>query len=446
MVSLYCTILTLLYILGALLGKRDICSPRFLFNAYAWLKNVPYFWQIGNTYGDALCFKYFIIKVIGWMMVNVGISFYQKYFSRKWEYYTDESSTPAKDSSLVKYSIVAWGLFIVGFIMKAYIVVRIGGINYVLSHLQGRGTMLADFGYLNTFSTYFVNSAVLSAEYFMCKTGRKGSRISFLIITALSALTLIVFGARKPVLMMFVRIFICYHYLKHYYRLRDLFRPKTIAAILLLVLFMLMMPMLRYYENSNIYLTPGAWVDQSLDSVNSIFREFSYLTGDMYTFENFDLSNYWGGKVYLNIFTQWIPRSLFPNKPPMDDGMYLYNMMRGVSVTQNMPTVSLPYQTSVPFTLEGSLYVNFGWLGVILGCLFVGMLYQYVYKVMNECDYNIMTIFIYQTIIFEFTPSVLHTTSPLIAIAFMAIITVPLLHIRIKKRLRYPRGNTYVNT
>ena len=194
--------------------------------------------------------------------------------------------------------------------------------------------------------------------------------------------------------------------------------------------------MLRYYENSNIYLTPKVWAEESLNSIDNIFREFSYLTGDMYIFGHFNFSNYWGGRVYLNIFTQWIPRSLFPNKPPMDDGMYLLNMMRGVSVSPNMSTSQLLYQTSVPFTMEGALYANFGWLGLIIGCFLVGVFYEYVYKVMKDCDYNILSIFIYQTVIFEFVPSVLHTVSPFIGILFMTIITVPVLHIRIKRGLK----------
>ena len=197
-----------------------------------------------------------------------------------------------------------------------------------------------------------------------------------------------------------------------------------------------MVPMLRYYENATIYLSPSLWAKEALGNVNTIFREFSYLTGDMYTFEHFNLSNYWLGKEYLNIFVQWIPRSLYPGKPPMDDGMYLYNMMQGVAVTPNMATADLPFQTSVPFTLESSLFVNFGWVGVFMGCFLVGMLYQYVFRILNETQYNILTIFIYQTVIFEFVPSVLHTVSPLIGITFTAIIIVPLLHIRIRRKQR----------
>lgn len=436
MIQLYCVILTAAYFGAAFKGREDICSPRFLFNAYAWLKNVPYFWQIGSNYDAALCRKYFLIKMLGWAMVNLGITLYQKYCVGKWQYYSIDASNLKQGHGISRYGMVSWLLCLAGLALKTYIVMQAGGLQYVLSHLQGRGAMLSNFGYANTFSTYFINSAVLCSEYYMCKTGRKSSKLSFLIITALSGLSLVVFGARKPVLMLFVRIFICYHYCKRRFRGKDLFKPKTLVAVVAIVLFMLMLPMLRYYENATIYLSPSLWVKEALGSVDTIFREFSYLTGDMYTFEHFNLSNYWLGKEYLNIFVQWIPRSLYPGKPPMDDGMYLYNMMQGVAVTPNMATADLPLQTSVPFTLESSLFVNFGWMGVFVGCFLVGMLYQHVFRILNETQYNILTIFIYQTVIFEFVPSVLHTVSPLIGITFTALIIVPLLHIRIRRKRR----------
>ena len=94
--------------------------------------------------------------------------------------------------------------------------------------------------------------------------------------------------------------------------------------------------------------------------------------------------------------------------------MYLLNMMYGEKVTPNMATADLYFQTSVPFTLESSLYSNFGLLGIIIGCLLVGIFYQYVYKVLTACYCPIVMILIYQEIIFVFVPSVLHATSAII--------------------------------
>ncbi len=72
------------------------------------------------------------------------------------------------------------------------------------------------------------------------------------------------------------------------------------------------------------------------------------MTGDMFVFDHFKTADLWYGKSYANFFVQWIPSSLFPNKPPMDDGMYLYNMIRGLQVLPNTPTRELLHQPSIP--------------------------------------------------------------------------------------------------
>lgn len=434
MVVLFGLILSILYFGVALSGRRDIFSPRFIFNVYAWLKNVPYFMQIGNRYSEDVIIKYFIIKLIGFIMVNLGISVYEKHFAWKWRYdYRDIVDGRGKNA-ILRFYYAGWLCLIVGFGLKFQIIQGAGGLSYVLQHLQSRGVLLAGSGYSNTFSNYLLNCSVLCMGYYYYKTkkGKYSLIISVIVATAL----LLVFGARKPVMMLWVKILMCYHYCKKEIRLRDVFKPKYLSLIVIVFLLMLMIPMLRYTENSKVYQNPVLWVQAALDNANTIFREFSYLTGDMYCFEHFNISNCWWGQVYLNILVQWIPRSIFPAKPPMDDGMYLYNLMQGVKVTPNMPTESLLYQTSVPFTMEGALYANFSYIGIIIGCFAIGILYAYVYKVLIQTRANVFMIMIYQAVIFEFVPSVLHTVSPLICIIFTGIIMVPLLHIKIKKSLK----------
>lgn len=433
MIFIYCSLLTLCYLLAAFSARRDLFSPRFIFNAYAWLKNVPYFFEVGNTYDESLQLRYFLYKLIAWLMVNIGISFYKKFLSRKYKYiYKDLSGS---NGGLKKSYYIGIALFLVGSAMRVYVLSRAGGIGYVLSHLQVRRTLLSGLSYYSTISSIVLTCSVLVLEYYMCKTRTIGSKVVFIIALIMSCMFLLVFGARKPVLMLLLKVLMCYHYCKRTIRLRDLIKPRYIILGVIVIFLMVMIPMLRYSQNSNIYLAPALWIRTGANAVNSIFHEFSYLSGDMFVFDHFHYSEKWLGESYLNIFVQWIPSSIYHGKPPMDDGMYLYNMMQGFTVTPRMASNILPYQTSIPFTMEGALYSNFGLLGIILGSFFIGIFYQYIYKVTSDCGFSFYMLQIYQVIIFEYVPSVLHTTSPIISFVFVSIIMIPLFHIRIKKRL-----------
>lgn len=434
MAIFYGLILTLLYFSQALRSKNDIFSPRFIFNVYAWIKNVPYFLQIGDNYDDIVIFKYFIFKVIGMLMVNAGITFYERHRSMSIQYvYSDRI---LEEGNYKRLYYVAILLFIIGASIRIYIVMQSGGLFYVLSHLQSRGTLLAGYGYINTFSDKFLNISVILCEFYYFTNKERHGKYTLFFLTISTIALLFVFGARKPVLMFLVRMAICYHYVYQAIDLRDFFRPKSIVAFVSVVLFMIMVPMLRYKDTAKIFMNPLEWVSMAVDNINSIFREFSYLTGDMYVFEKFNINNYWLGAVYKNIIYQWIPSSIMPDKPPMDDGMYLYNMMKGIEVVPGMATKAMLHQTSVPFTMEGALYINFGILGIVIFSFLIGMFYQYVFKVFQDTKCCVYMIIVYQTIIFEFVPSVLHITSPLISIIVTSIVLFPLLGIKIKRYRR----------
>ena len=74
MVSLYSILLSLCYFVGAYIGRKDIFSPRFIFNVFAWLKNIPYavdYIRINNITDENID-SYFLFKFISFICVNVG--------------------------------------------------------------------------------------------------------------------------------------------------------------------------------------------------------------------------------------------------------------------------------------------------------------------------------------------------------------------------------------
>lgn len=405
-------------------------SPRFIYNVFAWVKNVPYFWEAGTEYAPELVMKYFFIKLLSCFLVNWGMSFYER---RKAPYVRYHFYQQKQSDSYLPYYRIGVFLFILGFAIKMYSFYRAGGIYYIVTHFQNRRTLMAGLHYQELFANTFLTCSALCTEIYSLYTKTKKSKFVFFFIFLMTFACLALFGARKPSIMFLVQVTLCYHFCYKQITFRSLFKPSSMLAILFLVFFIVMMPLLRQSSSEAYFDDPSELIEDTAGNVDNLFREFSYLSGDMYVLEHFNFNNMWAGRSYLNILVQWIPRSLYPQKPPMDDGMYLYNMMCGVHVTPNQSTESLYYQSSIPFTLEGALFSNFGWFGILFGCFLIGILYQWLYKILKDCQDPLLMVFIYQEVILVFVPSVLHTTSTLIAIGVYSIVLVPLFKIRIRR-------------
>ncbi|MGI8839001.1 MAG: hypothetical protein ACR2H4_20540 [Pyrinomonadaceae bacterium] len=85
---------------------------------------------------------------------------------------------------------------------------------------------------------------------------------------------------------------------------------------------------------------------------------------------------YWNGETYTTIFTGFIPRFLWPDKPQKTLGQdfgHRYNILDDHD-----------FATSWNFPQLVELYANFGWLGIILGMPFIGLLYRVLYNVFNH--------------------------------------------------------------
>lgn len=411
MVSTYSILLSLCYFWGAYIGRKDIFSPRFIFNMFAWLKNIPYVidYISANRISDDTVESYFFFKFISFICVNIGITIYERNSTNiKYVY---QENKQRDNSAYLRTGII---VSIIGFAVKIKTILEGGGVFYILSHIQARKELMAGQYYNELFANSLLTCGVLLTLLCYLKKKNKKHLYIFIFIFAITTFGLIVFGARRPAMMLLLQVIMLYHFISSKIKIYSIFKIKSLITIFAIALFVLLMPMLRSGSETDYINNPTKWVEGAVDNANTLFREFSYCDGDLFAFNYFKTHDYWYGASYLNIPLQVIPRSIYPQKPPMDDGMYLLNMMYGEKVTPNMATADLYFQTSVPFTLESSLYSNFGLLGIIIGCLLVGIFYQYVYNVLTSCYCPIVMILIYQEIIFVFVPSVLHATSAII--------------------------------
>jgi len=82
---------------------------------------------------------------------------------------------------------------------------------------------------------------------------------------------------------------------------------------------------------------------------------------------------YWGGASYYRLLFAPIPRILYPEKPDYMEGNILAHQYEMIA-TDN-------HTTSVNLTQLTEFYGNFGPIGVIVGCLLLGI----IYRTINDC-------------------------------------------------------------
>lgn len=425
---IYAIFLSLCYLWGMNKGRNDLFSARFLFNAFAWVKNIPGTLSYEGFLTEEMIENYFFYKFLAFAFINLGITLYEQSRHRIYTY------TERRVSSDKTYLRIALVLFAIGMTMKMSIVSNAGGLGYILSHIQARKSMLAGQHYNQVISSALLTCSVLFSQFYYVKMRQKSAMYIFWLIFTITMLTSVVFGARKPALMLLLQVLMFNHFINKKYTLKNLLSFRVLAIVASISMFMVMMPMLRGSSETDLVMNPLVWVKEASNSILSVLDEFSYCSGDFFVFDYFANHDLWNGQTYLNMFVQWIPSSIYPDKPPMDDGMYLWNMMNGYVVTPTTPTKDLALDSSIPFTMEGALFSNFGVLGICIGSLIIGLLYQKMYKILKDTNCPIVILIIYQNIMFVFVPSVLHTTSVILQCALIALIIYPITRFKIRKR------------
>ena len=122
----------------------------------------------------------------------------------------------------------------------------------------------------------------------------------------------------------------------------------------------------------------------------------------------------------MNLFVAAIPSSIYLNKPCVDDGVYLCNIMYGYSVSPNAGRHDLVETYSMPFTTPSCMYANFGFIGIIAGGIILGIIYRRIYSLLKK-NKNPFTILLYLTVIYQLELSTLSISQALIPIVFCGV-------------------------
>jgi hypothetical protein len=206
-------------------------------------------------------------------------------------------------------------------------------------------------------------------------------------------LTLIVggaflFGWKGSIVLVFAIPIIAYHYLRQRLCIRRLLLIATIGSLVLIFVFF---PSITYYRVIVGEMGKPGSVGELLSHMGIVYdtlREYSwseFLQASLAPFMNRihgidslsmilrstpNIVSYQMGVWYGHLFTVWIPRVVWEEKPILDVGRWFaINFF-------NQPPCS---PSAIVITNIGDFYVNFGILGVMIGMFFLGIVYKTLY-------------------------------------------------------------------
>ncbi|MDO9005988.1 MAG: hypothetical protein Q7V20_21295 [Aquabacterium sp.] len=285
-------------------------------------------------------------------------------------------------------------VFALGLVAYVAFLTIIGGLFALWAELHLRSVKNAGLGYLQTFFMMAIQIGATSMLYISFKYDRTGRSI---IIILLSAFVLGSIGARGPVLTFLLSILLLYHF--KIKKFQKLISPQLVALSLFVPIFVV--AMLQFRGNS-----PGGpskeFSELASNSIGSIEQGFIARIGrierDMVILKYFDDNDFWFGASYLGLIYAPIPRSLFPEKPPNDTGMYLRVMALGDRVSPPQPVSTLGSSGWPEGNWAG--YMNWGFPGFfflfyVSGYLlggFYGYLVRNNFPIFATCIYSVFAV------------------------------------------------------
>ncbi|MDD8037494.1 MAG: O-antigen ligase [Thomasclavelia ramosa] len=411
--------------------RRDktIFNPITFFLIFQFLGYVPSVWI--NTsehyafFSDENVLTMAIMEILYLSAVFIGYKFFPKFHFKSHKKKISYKSEDNIKIPLLPIIIV----FSIGLFAKMYAITKIGGIAFALQNMaQAYMAQASGYGYLSLLSRAML-VGLLAMFFKLMYDKKRGDMFIFIVMSLLYMGSYLIYSSRGPALELILVIMCCVNFMKKKIEFSTLFKPKYLLVFLIGGLLASVALAGRSggvtVGNENILLK----------IFDVLTNEFSRAGRDIYCYTHF-VDEKWYGKGFLNLIYAVIPSSIFPNKPPLDDGLYLLNIMTGHPVGPNAGRLDLFYSSgSIPFTTQGLAYVNFGVLGVMFSGLLMGVIYKKAYGFLKR-NIDPFNCCIYLYIIYMFGFSTLMIENVLIIIISIIIMRHLIIVRKPKKMLK----------
>ncbi|MDQ0857149.1 O-antigen polymerase [Bacillus sp. V2I10] len=319
---------------------------------------------------------------------------------------------------------VTFGFGVLGYMLFLQ---KVGGFNVLVSNLHIRTQLTAGNGYLMSLTTTLLITSVVC---YICSFKYKKTLLKFLFLIALVlfvAFMLSSFGGRKQTLQLIAFCVITWHYGVQRFRRIPL---KIWFLVPILLVYIIAVPILRSPAGIDYYMnTSGALIEEIGNNLGRTTQQISYVDNYLLVLDHFSVDKIWYGRSFIDLLFAPIPSSIYPNKPPSDEGVYLQTIVQNwyLEVEPSKPFKEL-YPSSFPTETLGTMYMNFWIPGVFIGMFLLGAIYKLAYLYMKRSNYNGFSIMVYCFILLNFHLSnlrIIQTLMSILIISFFFFVLFP---------------------
>jgi len=230
---------------------------------------------------------------------------------------------------------------------------------------------------LGSFSKIFNITSSIGILFFARiwgKTGAKQYRNYTLILFVLQTISAFLFSfLRLELISPSICLFIGYQVGKN--DIRSLFSYRIIPYLIGLVIFSQVF--VFFGQNRSQFdagldridqLTSASIATDQVSDKGGVTDRMANLAQITNVVELVDKKGFYDGRASEPLLLALIPRVLWPEKPTIALGAWF-----AVEIGQGMKTDTW-YNNSINMTIQGNLFLDFGWIGLCIGCMFAGML------------------------------------------------------------------------
>lgn len=269
--------------------------------------------------------------------------------------------------------------YILGVLFYVVFVSKIGGLANLWENVGMRTTLAAGYSYYQSAYTFFI---YLGGTFLYVFFVRK--RYYFLLVLALF-LGLFVLGSlgqRSPVAIFCFILLMAHNYFIK--RFSSFFNARILFVGLALVVFMF----------SIVQFRPG---QDKVDNINRFERDVILRLGiierQVAVVGYFERHDYWSFGAYKSLLYAPIPRLMYPEKPPVDTGVYINAIRQGVTVKPPVPAADLDPTSWPDYYLSG--YMAFGLMGLLVVSLISGFVFGAIYRLMLDLFGSVSAVVMY---------------------------------------------------
>jgi len=301
----------------------------------------------------------------------------------------DKASFNFRNDGLILFVGVV--VLALGVVVYIKFISAIGGLAYLWLNMHERAVTNAGLGYYQTFFMFAVPLGSFMMIYVLLKKDKK--TLSFLVIAGV-VLLLGSLGSRGPALSYIISLLIFYHY--HFHKIKSLFNFKLVLIYLSFP--MIIVIMLQFRGGAGSSVNTDTLISNSVKSLERGFiARVGRLERDIVIIKYFTEHNFWLGSSYLGLITAPIPRTLYPEKPPNDSGMYLRTIADGHVV---VPPVAVNKLLNSSWPEQNWVgYMNWGIIGFIFTFFLSGYITGKIYSIMVERNCSVIGAFLYAKLI-----------------------------------------------